>query len=75
MRIHRRCIISLLKDAFGVAAWGRTRDCRSILAPLCHSAQEGWEGEGAVVTAVMDLPEPEELMFSPLFMDLTEKQL
>ena len=57
-----------------MAVWGRTRDCRSVLAPLCHSAQEGWEGEGAAVTAVMDLPELEELTFPPLFTVLTDEQ-
>lgn len=75
MRIHCRCIIWLLKDASSVAVWGRTRDGRSILAPLCHSAQEGQEGEGAAVTAVMDLPELQEPTFPPLFMVRTDGQL
>lgn len=43
--------------------------------PLCHSAQEGWEGEGAVVTAVMDLPEMEEPTFPLVFMVLRDEQL
>lgn len=75
MCIHGRCIIWLLKDEPSVAVWGWTRDSRSILAPLCHSPQEGWEGEGAVVTAVMDLPKLEELTFPLLFMVPTDQQL
>lgn len=54
---------------------GWTRDGRSILAPLCHSPQEGREGEGVVVTAVVNLPKLEELTLPPLFMVLTDQQL
>jgi len=58
-----------------MAVWGWTHDFRSILVTLCHSARDGWEGEGAVGTAMMDLPALEEPMFPLLFTVLTDEQL